>query len=94
MNAATQSDNDLKAAVAEVYQRTLALETVPDDCDFFGSGGHSILAVLATSDLSAKLDVKVPLRLIFEHRTVVGLAEAIRGHIDKEAADAHSREAD
>ncbi|HKT06011.1 MAG TPA: amino acid adenylation domain-containing protein, partial [Rugosimonospora sp.] len=53
--------------------------------DFFLSGGHSLLAVRATSSARRLLGREVPLRLIFDYPTIAGYAEALRK--DAEAGD-------
>ena len=64
--------------VADVYFGVLGVEAGAGD-DFFDLGGHSMLAVLAVADLSEAIGADVPVRLLFDHPTVQGLAAEIEG---------------
>jgi amino acid adenylation domain-containing protein len=68
----------LTAAVAAAFARTLELPYVGPQDDFFALGGHSLMATQLIYDLNESLGTRAPLRAIFEHPTVEGLAEHIR----------------
>ncbi|MEU4745181.1 amino acid adenylation domain-containing protein, partial [Actinosynnema sp. NPDC023658] len=63
--------------VAEVWSDVLGVPVVGAHDDFFALGGDSILAVRALSRLGG-----LPVRAMFDHRTVAGLAEALLGQDD------------
>ncbi|WP_431784114.1 amino acid adenylation domain-containing protein [Streptomyces chumphonensis] len=65
--------------VAAVWADVLGLESVGAHDDFFTLGGHSLLAARAAVRLGEKRGVKVPVRLLFDHRTVAGLAATLDG---------------
>ncbi|MFI7633173.1 amino acid adenylation domain-containing protein [Nonomuraea sp. NPDC049400] len=69
--------------VARVFAETLGLDRVGADGDFFRLGGHSLLATKVVYEIGEALGVKVPLRSIFEHRTVAALALALRDEGDE-----------
>ncbi len=66
-----------EAAVARVWQEVLGVSAVGRDDDFFDLGGHSLLATAIISRLRAELGVGLPLRALFQSRTVARLATLI-----------------
>ncbi|MFI6993150.1 amino acid adenylation domain-containing protein [Nonomuraea wenchangensis] len=67
---------DAEALVAEVWGELLGVARVGVDDDFFRLGGHSLLAVRAAARLRATVEVDVPIRTFFTHRTLAGFAAA------------------
>jgi acyl-CoA synthetase (AMP-forming)/AMP-acid ligase II len=63
--------------VAAVWAQVLRIDRVGVYDDFFELGGHSLLGTQVVSRLRETFDVEVPLRTVFEHPTVEGLALAI-----------------
>jgi amino acid adenylation domain-containing protein len=64
-------------AVAEVWSSLLSRDEIGVEDDFFELGGHSLLAFQVVTELRRRLDVDLPVRLIFEAPTVASLAERI-----------------
>lgn len=64
-------------AVAEIWSEALTLPRVGATDDFFALGGHSLLAVRVTNRSSRVFDVDLPAALIFQQRTVAGVAARI-----------------
>ena len=87
---------EAEVLVAGVWATVLGLDAgrigVLDD--FFALGGHSLLAVRVAALVRNALDVEVPIRTVFDHRTVADLAaeveklliDQLSGVSDEEAA--------
>ncbi|WP_440057007.1 amino acid adenylation domain-containing protein (plasmid) [Pseudoalteromonas sp. T1lg65] len=66
--------NELEAQLCELWQNVLELEQVGVNDNFFRIGGNSIRAIRLTAAIRDVLSVDVPLALLFEYKTVAGLA--------------------
>ncbi len=69
--------NDVERVVARAWGEVLGLEQVGRDESFFSLGGHSLRATQVSARLRERFDLEIPVRWIFEHPTVAGLAAAI-----------------
>ncbi|HUP43264.1 MAG TPA: amino acid adenylation domain-containing protein, partial [Thermoanaerobaculia bacterium] len=67
----------LEELVSEVWSEVLKVGGIGAHDDFFDLGGHSLLATRVTARLRQRTGVEVPLRRLFEERTVAGLAAAL-----------------
>ncbi|MGW5381963.1 amino acid adenylation domain-containing protein [Nocardia sp. NPDC003963] len=65
----------VETVIAEAFEHVLDAERVGADDDFFELGGDSLSASLVVARVGAALDVRVPVRAMFETPTVAGLAE-------------------
>ncbi|MEV1110484.1 amino acid adenylation domain-containing protein [Micromonospora sp. NPDC049751] len=76
-------------AVTEIWQDVLGVPVRRRADDFFDLGGRSLKATRVRSRLAAAIGAEVPLRLIFDHPTVAGLAAALDeiGGTPAESAD-------
>ncbi|MET8527527.1 amino acid adenylation domain-containing protein [Micromonospora sp. NPDC005172] len=80
--AAETGDDDgprtaTERVVAEIWQDVLGVPVRRRADDFFDLGGRSLKATRVRSRLTAALGAEVPLRLIFDHPSVAGLAAAL-----------------
>jgi amino acid adenylation domain-containing protein len=64
-------------ALAQLWSELLKIDPIGIHDDFVELGGHSLLAIRITSRMRDRYDVELPLRAVFEHRTISGLAAAI-----------------
>ncbi|MEU1981377.1 amino acid adenylation domain-containing protein [Nocardia sp. NPDC019395] len=64
----------LEEVVADAFAQVLHVDRVGADDDFFSLGGDSLSASLVVARVGAALDVRVPVRALFEAPTVTGLA--------------------
>jgi amino acid adenylation domain-containing protein len=67
----------MEGALAGIWARVLKLERVGVEDDFLELGGHSLLAAQVSYRASEAFGVEVPLRWVFDERTVAALARRI-----------------
>ncbi|WP_330310506.1 amino acid adenylation domain-containing protein [Streptomyces sp. NBC_00523] len=70
--------------VADIWRQVLGSGPVGADDDFFDLGGHSLLATRVIARLRASVDLAVPLRTLFTHRTCAAFAEAVEAALAAE----------
>ncbi|ACZ86437.1 phosphopantetheine-binding protein [Streptosporangium roseum] len=71
------SHDRYERVIAEVWREALCVDEVGPHDDFFRLGGHSRLAVKVADRLREAFQADLPMRMIFDHRTVAELATAI-----------------
>ncbi len=79
--------NDTEARLAAMAGELLKVERVGVEDNFFELGGHSLLATQLISRIRDELKVEVPLKALFEHPTVAGLAAVVDEALKKQAAE-------
>jgi amino acid adenylation domain-containing protein len=67
----------IEELLAQVWKEVLGVEHISIEDDFFALGGHSLLAMRVISRVRELLPYEVPLRALFEARTVARLAQVI-----------------
>ncbi|AEV85005.1 thioester reductase [Actinoplanes sp. SE50] len=78
--------NPAERIVADIWGEVLRCETVGIDDDFFAVGGHSLLATRVLARLQQAFAVRLPLRCLFEARTVAALAAAVEAAVEADIA--------
>ncbi|NKI69295.1 amino acid adenylation domain-containing protein [Collimonas pratensis] len=69
--------SDTERTLAAIWQRVLRIAAVDRDDDFFMLGGHSLLATQANAQANLHWQLMLPLRAMFEQRTLAGCAALI-----------------
>ncbi|WCN79523.1 non-ribosomal peptide synthetase [Micromonospora sp. LH3U1] len=67
----------LEEILAEIWQEVLDVPRIGVHDQFFEKGGHSLLAAQVIARVKAATGLEVSVRLLFEHRVLADLAEAI-----------------
>ena len=69
--------NAAEERVAKIWEQVLHRERIGTDENFFELGGHSLLATQVISRVREQFRVELPIRAMFDHPTIAGLAEAV-----------------
>ncbi|HVV94023.1 MAG TPA: non-ribosomal peptide synthetase [Hyphomicrobiales bacterium] len=85
---ALAADSPTERAVALIWQRVLALPTVPAKGNFFDLGGTSLQIIAVHDAIEQETGRRIPIASLFEHPTVAGLAAFLDDRADDGAVAA------
>jgi acyl-coenzyme A synthetase/AMP-(fatty) acid ligase len=88
------SDDDaprktLEKTIATMVAELLGIRHIGIHDDFFELGGHSLVALQLIARIRDELHVEVPIRVIFERRSVAGISETLEADLRPEAERPH-----
>ena len=66
--------NEMEEAICDLFSTILEVDKVGIDDDFFALGGHSLLATRLMTEIRDKMNVDIPLSIIFKNPTVRAIA--------------------
>ncbi|HWD97875.1 MAG TPA: amino acid adenylation domain-containing protein [Bryobacteraceae bacterium] len=80
--------NPVESTLCRIWSEVLGIDEISVEDNFFAIGGHSLLATQVASRIRTLLGIETPLRTLFEHQTIAGLAL----HLASENAAAQTAE--
>ncbi len=90
--AVTEPRTPMEQIVAAAWGAVLPGARIGIRDNFFALGGHSLSAVQVVARLRSQLSIDVPLRIVFEHPTVAGMAQHMGHLLDQSAPPFTERE--
>uniref|UniRef100_UPI0035648415 phosphopantetheine-binding protein n=1 Tax=Immundisolibacter sp. TaxID=1934948 RepID=UPI0035648415 len=72
--------SDLERQLAAIWSEVLGIERIGRHDNFFDLGGHSLLATRLVGRLRTAFEMEIPLRALFEMRTVADLADYLTAY--------------
>lgn len=69
--------NDIQAGLEDIWKDILGRERIGINSNFFEIGGHSLRATTLVSMIHKYFNVEIPIRTVFEKKTIKELAEVI-----------------
>ncbi|MGO1050204.1 acyl carrier protein [Crossiella sp. CA198] len=73
-------------SVRAAFAAALGRDDFIDEESFFRVGGHSLLAVRVMKSISAAVGARLPVKLLFDHPSVVELSQAIQDRLSAAGA--------
>ncbi|MFK8186309.1 MAG: amino acid adenylation domain-containing protein [Phormidesmis sp.] len=89
--AYVKPQNEVESTVAAIWQQLLRIDKVGVQDNFFDLGGHSLLIVKASYELSEALGQNVSVVELFQYPTIASLSEYFAKRASKDPAMAESK---
>lgn len=83
---------ETESAIAGIWCDVLGIEQAGVHHNFFELGGHSLLATQVISRIRTKLEIDLPLRLLFDRPTIAGLSEVAESAVLGESGEPSTAE--
>jgi len=77
----------VEQALADIWADILRLDRISVDDNFFDLGGHSLMGTKLMARVCSDFGIDVPLRRLFEHPTIAGLAESLEADLIAETEE-------
>ena len=84
LEAYVAPQDPLEKFITEQFESLLKLEKVGMHDDFFLSGGHSLLAAKLVARLCKAFEIELPLKAVFEDRTIFRLSARIKNLVGRQ----------
>ncbi|MER6360569.1 amino acid adenylation domain-containing protein [Kitasatospora sp. NPDC001527] len=85
--AGAPPEGDCEELLADLWIEVLKVERVSRHDDFFALGGHSLLATRLLARIRDTFETELPLRVVFEDRTLAALARRVEERLLEEIDD-------
>ncbi len=85
--AGAPPEGDCEELLADLWTEVLKVERVSRHDDFFALGGHSLLATRLLARIRDTFETELPLRVVFEDRTLAALARRVEERLLEEIDD-------
>jgi acyl carrier protein len=72
-----KSREDLEVAIGEIWKEVFQREEIDRDDNFFELGGNSLLGMDLTELLATRLDIHLPVLMLFQYPTIREMSEII-----------------
>lgn len=77
VHSSAAPEGPVEKSIAALWSEVLGTPDVGADDDFFVSGGHSLAAAQLAAMIGDRFGIQLPIRAIFQQRTVAGIGAAV-----------------
>lgn len=76
-------ENREEKILLQIWKTILGIDRISTNSDFFELGADSLCSIKLISEVYEKLNVHIPVKVIFEHRTISSLAKYIQSKLEE-----------